>query len=101
MIRWDLDHGDGGRQRFAAPGADRVLEGSSQGFWLLGKTAFYAWDGRALRRAEPPLDFEDAWRGSSGEVWLVGTARAASGKTSGDDPEGAVFRVATQERQVP
>lgn len=87
LLRWDLDKGGG--QVFETPGAASML-GDGRDFWLVGKTALYHWDGVALRRTEPPLAVEDsgrAWRGPSGEIWLVGADPTAGSRA------GAVVRL--------
>src|SRR5262249_51853356 len=84
----------GGGQRFVTPGATGVIRAGEHGFWLLGHTALYAWDGRELRRAETPLHYEARWRSPAGEVWLAGADRTATLKGAGEGvPAGAVIRL--------
>ncbi|MRG97534.1 hypothetical protein [Polyangium spumosum] len=95
LLRWDLDKGGG--QRFEAPGAT-FMRGDGRDFWLVGKRALYHGDGVTLRRAEPPLGIEDAWRSPSGELWLAGgdlsvVLKKAQEEGEGDVHKGAVFRV--------
>jgi hypothetical protein len=91
LLRWDLDRGGG--QRFETPFAEWMLR-DGQDFWLFGKKALYHWDGTALGRAAPPLSIEHAWRGASGEIWLVGADPTARMKLGDEDvPLGAVFRL--------
>ncbi len=116
LVRWDLGPRPGLRadeppsapgpaRRFETPGATIVLHSDRPDFWLLGKTAFYFWDGRDLRRAEAPLDVEDAWRSRRGEVWVAGGERGAQGKAApqGDPPPapGAVYRLRAPEGPPP
>ena len=89
---------------FAVPGATRRLQGTGDTFWLVGKTAAYRWDGRALSRTDIPLDFageedhvvqaqDPVWSDPSGALWVVGAHRTAKVKTpDGPVPAGAAFR---------
>lgn len=92
LLRWDLESGGG--QRFETPGATNK-RGDGRDFWLFGRKALYRWDGAAMGRATPPLEIEHVWRGSSGELWLVGSDLTAPVKTADDEEVrmGAVFRV--------
>ncbi|MDI1446312.1 hypothetical protein [Polyangium sp. 6x1] len=95
LLRWDL--GKGGGQRFETPGAT-ARRGDGRDFWLWGPKALYHWDGAALGRAVPPLAVAHAWRGPSGELWLVGADISAvlhKAVENGDEDvrAGAVFRV--------
>jgi hypothetical protein len=96
LLRWGAD---GPVQRTPTPGAEWMIQAKDGGFWLMGKSALYHFDGHRLTRVPTPLDLEidsrRLWLGQGGEIWIVGADRHAQVKTpEGMVPAGAVFRMA-------
>jgi len=42
--------------------------------WFFGKSAYYQWDGKDLRRGPALAPYlTDVWTSRSGEIWIVGS----------------------------
>jgi hypothetical protein len=96
LIRWDT--GAGAWRRFPAPQdfrASRALVNGPRDAWLLGKRGFHHLDGRALRRADPPVAFADAWLGPKGDLWVVGprVPAGAEGAKQTETKPGVAYRM--------
>jgi hypothetical protein len=103
LLRWEAD---GAVQATPLPGASWKAQATGDGFWLVGKSALYHFDGLRLTRLPAPLDVEidsqRLWVSEGGETWLVGADRQATVQApEGTVPAGAVFRMVAGGRGRP
>ena len=98
LLRWDTE--TGARQLFALPTATGRIP-AGKGFWILGKEAFYLWDGRALSRLAAPLEPMASARSPGGEIWVAGSVPGSIRPESEDKGVGVVVRLPAIEGSTP
>lgn len=98
LLRWDTE--TGAQQLFALPTATGRIP-AGKGFWILGKEAFYLWNGRALHRLAAPLEPMASARSPGGEIWVAGSVPGSIRPDSEDKGVGVVVRLPAIEGSTP